>query len=60
MRICREYQKYYNDNRPHQGINGKILAITVNEIPKNIIKFDRKKYLGGKIASLEPIKSLAV
>ena len=60
MRICREYQKYYNENRPPQGINGEIPAIMTNEIPNNIIKFDRKKHLGGKITSLELIKSLAV
>ena len=57
-RICRQYQKYYNENRPHQGIAGKIPTKLQNTVHEKIITFERKKHLGGKIISLEPIKSL--
>ena len=59
QRICREYQKYYNQYRPHQGISGKIPDRTEQRL-KNKIKFVLNEHLGGKITSFNPDFSLAV
>ena len=59
IRLCSQYQRYYNENRPHQGINGAIPAMIVKEVPQSTLKFERKKHLGGKIISLETVNSLA-
>jgi len=52
QRICREYQNYYNNHRPHQGIEGKIPEIKKGQ-PVAKIEFVTKEHLGGKIVSLE-------
>ena len=58
QKICREYQDYYNNYRPHQGIAGNIPNRFYSKA-KNRVTFFRKEHLGGKIISLEPRLSLA-
>ena len=58
QRLCREYQDYYNNYRPHQGIAGKI----PKQLPskqKNRLNFKKKEHLGGKIISFGPSLRLA-
>ena len=54
QRICSQYQEYYNNYRPHQGINGKIPNKVKNN-PNYLTNFIKKKHLGGKITSFEPL-----
>lgn len=58
QRVCLEYKKYYNDHRPHQGIEGKIPAIA-ESFPANITKFCSEKHLNNSITSLEALKNAA-
>ena len=53
QKIIREYQSYYNEFRPHQGLNGK-LPKKSNENPKTEVRFQKSKHLGGKICSFDP------
>ncbi|MBF0300338.1 MAG: hypothetical protein HQK51_16585, partial [Oligoflexia bacterium] len=59
IKICREYQQYYNDHRPHQGLNGQIATQKQRSLNKHILSFTKMNHLGGKIISFEPIKQLA-
>ncbi|MBF0300982.1 MAG: transposase [Oligoflexia bacterium] len=58
IKICREYQQYYNNHRPHQGLNGKIPYENQHPSNKNIVSFTKMNHLGGKIISFEPKKHL--
>lgn len=52
QRISREYQHYYNQFRPHQGIQGKIPNKTKSQ-PDTKVSFWKKEHLGSKIVSFE-------
>jgi hypothetical protein len=52
IKRCNKYQKYYNCNRPHQGINGQ-----TPELKKNVVtfrsKFIEKTHLDKSITTFE-------
>jgi transposase InsO family protein len=53
QRVCLEYQKYYNESRPHQEIE-RIIPGKWNESIEEGTTFLRiQEHLGGKINSLE-------
>ncbi|MFQ5561247.1 MAG: integrase core domain-containing protein, partial [Nitrospinota bacterium] len=54
MEMCRTYQRYYNNFRPHQGINGEIPSKLREMKPANRMSYRKEKHLRGKITSLEP------
>jgi hypothetical protein len=54
IRICREYQDYYNEHRPHQGINGDIPNYLGNINPNSKLDFEEIEHMGGKIVSFRP------
>ena len=53
QKIVREYQDYYNEFRPHQGLHGKIPKNS-NQNPKTEVHFQKSEHLGGKICSFDP------
>ena len=59
IRICREYQNYYNNFRPHQGIDSQMPGQFDCQALVAADKFYRKRHLGGKITSFEPDLRLA-
>ncbi|MFQ5559417.1 MAG: integrase core domain-containing protein [Nitrospinota bacterium] len=59
IRICRTYQSYYNEFRPHHGIRGEIPSKFMQMEPANRMSFRKVKHLSGKITSLEPGNAVA-
>ena len=55
QKICTRYKEYYNNYRPHQGIQGKVPKY-VETYPESPVKFIKKEHLGGKFVSLEAKK----
>lgn len=52
-RLCLQYQKYYNEHRTHQGINGN-LPSKANPIKSSSrVKFKRQAHLEGKFTTFE-------
>ena len=51
-RVAREYKGYYNNHRPHQGLNGKIPLKSYNEFEK-IQNYQILDHLDGMISSFE-------
>ncbi len=50
---CINYQKYYNEYRPHQGIKSNI-PNSKNSFPKTKSDFYKKEHLNGRFTTLEP------
>jgi len=56
--ICDSYKDYYNNHRPHQGIDGKIPSDFSN-FHKKKQKYFEKSHLNGKIISFESSSLMA-
>jgi putative transposase len=54
IKICKEYQIYYNKHRPHQGISGKIPEKFNENSALAKVPFRKIEHLGGTIVSFEP------
>ena len=52
QRACINYQKYYNNYRPHQGIKNNI-PTSKNIFPKTKGDFYKKEHLNGRFTTLE-------
>ena len=55
IRVCREYQRYFNYHQPHQGIGGAIPSIHDHQWPKNKFFFKKVGHLAGKITALREL-----
>jgi len=53
LKICNQYQDYYNNYRPHQGICGK-LPNRCESKSEQPVSFSKEEHLDGKIISFEP------
>ena len=52
--LLQEYKGYYNQRRPHQGINGNIPCTPLNNQPSIFnsgLKFKKESHLNGLITS---------
>jgi hypothetical protein len=58
IKSCNKYQKYYNCNRPHQGINGQLPGQKKNVVNFRL-KFIEKSYLDKSITTFEIEKIVA-
>lgn len=59
IEICKKYQAYYNENRPHQALSGKIPGKLNNIFPIKKIPYKKVEHLNGKITSFDPVLALS-
>ncbi len=56
-RVCRDYQNYFNEHRPHQGLEGSMPSFITQKRLENKVRFNKKFHLHGKIMTFEPVFS---